>query len=136
MLTSTADRVHALRVSVNLTMEKFGARLGVTKTAISLIESGKNALTDQMFRSIVREFNVSETWLRTGEGEMFRTRSRDEELAAFMGSITLRDDPDDEFKRRLLHVLSRMTTEEWRLLEELARRLVEEVEEKKKDRPE
>lgn len=65
------ERVKQVRKSLNLTMEKFGERLGVTKTAISLIESGKNNLTDANIKSICREFNVDYIWLTTGEGEMF-----------------------------------------------------------------
>ena len=65
------ERIKELRKTLGLTLEKFGERLGVSKVAISLIENGKNALTDQMFKSICREFNVNENWLRTGNGEMF-----------------------------------------------------------------
>lgn len=65
------SRVKLIRKSLNLTMEKFGERLGVTKTAISLIESGKNNLTDANIKSICREFGVDYIWLTTGEGEMF-----------------------------------------------------------------
>lgn len=65
------ERIKQLRKELGLTLDKFGERLGVSKVAISLIENGKNALTDQMFKSICREFNVNENWLRTGEGEMF-----------------------------------------------------------------
>ncbi len=67
------DRVKMVRKSpeISLSMEKFGQRLGVGKSTISSIESGTNAITSQMRRSICREFHVSETWLETGEGEMF-----------------------------------------------------------------
>ena len=65
------ERIKELRKTLGLTLEKFGERLGVSKVAISLIENGKNTVTDQMFKSICREFNVNENWLRTGEGEMF-----------------------------------------------------------------
>lgn len=65
------ERVKQARKSLGLTMEKFGERLGVTKTAISLIESGKNNLTDANIKAICREFNVDYIWLTTGEGEMF-----------------------------------------------------------------
>ena len=58
------ERIRALRKELNLTMEKFGIRLGVGKTAISKLENGERNLTDQMFKSICREFNVSEDWLR------------------------------------------------------------------------
>ena len=65
------ERIKELRKFLNLTMEKFGERLGVKKNSISQIESGNRNLTDQMFLAICREFNVNEEWLRTGKGEMF-----------------------------------------------------------------
>ena len=67
------ERVKEIRKSdkVNLTMEKFGERIGLKKSAVSLIESGKNALTDANIKSICREFGVDYMWLTTGDGEMF-----------------------------------------------------------------
>lgn len=66
------ERVRALRKALGLSGEKFGSKLGVTKTAISRIENGSNHVTDQMFKSICREFQVNEIWLQTGEGSMFQ----------------------------------------------------------------
>lgn len=60
-----------VRNSLGLTLEKFGEKLGVTKTAISRIEKGERSLTEQMTKSICREFSVDYMWLTTGEGEMF-----------------------------------------------------------------
>lgn len=65
------ERVKYIRKEMSLTLEEFGKQLGVTKTAISRIENGERNLTDQMFKSICREFNVNESWLRDGSGEMF-----------------------------------------------------------------
>lgn len=65
------ERVKIIRKEKELTLEKFGEKLGVGKSAISNIESGARNLTDQMLLSICREFNVNENWLRTGDGEMF-----------------------------------------------------------------
>lgn len=65
------ERIKELRKVLNLTMEKFGERVGVTRSAMSNIENGNRNLTEQMLRSICREFSVNEEWLRTGEGEMF-----------------------------------------------------------------
>lgn len=64
------ERVKKVRKSLNLTLDKFGEKLGVTKTTVSRIENGINNLTEQMAKSICREFNVNEEWLRTGNGEM------------------------------------------------------------------
>ena len=53
-------------------MEKFGEKLGVTKTAISRLEKNERNVTDQMIKSICREFHVDYIWLTTGAGEMFQ----------------------------------------------------------------
>lgn len=65
------ERVKEARKKLGLTLDKFGERIGVGKSAISNIERGNRGLTEQMIKSICREFNVNENWLRTGTGEMF-----------------------------------------------------------------
>lgn len=65
------ERVKEVRKTLGLTLEKFGERLGLKKNAISQIETGKNALTEQNVKAICREFGVDYMWLTTGEGEMF-----------------------------------------------------------------
>lgn len=68
---TNGERVNEVRKSLDLTLEKFGEKLGVTKTTISRIEKGVNNLTDQMAISICREYNVNYDYLMYGEGEMF-----------------------------------------------------------------
>lgn len=66
------ERIRILRKDeLHLTLEAFGKKVGVTKAAISDIERGRNNVTDQMFNSICRVFNVNENWLRDGQGEVF-----------------------------------------------------------------
>lgn len=65
------QRLKALREKTGLTQEEFAARLGIKRTAISNYEIGRNKPIDAVISLICREFNVNETWLRTGEGEMF-----------------------------------------------------------------
>jgi len=66
------ERLKQVRKSIEggLNQSEFGKRLGVTAAAISKIESGERALTEQMIISTCREFGINETWLRTGHGEM------------------------------------------------------------------
>lgn len=73
------ERVKELRSSLNLTLEKFGERLGVGKGAISAIETGKRNLTKQMCLAISRVYKVDYLWLSTGEGEPF-PKSDDEDI--------------------------------------------------------
>ena len=65
------ERVKEVRKTLNLTLEKFGERIGVTRGSMSNIENGNRSLTEQMTKSICREFGVDYMWLTTGEGEMF-----------------------------------------------------------------
>ncbi len=65
------ERIKEIRKSLNLTLEKFGEKIGVTKTAISRIEKGERGCTEQMTKAICREFGVDYIFLTTGEGEMF-----------------------------------------------------------------
>lgn len=88
------ERIKELRKALGLTLEKFGAQLGVGKTAISSIEHGVNNVTDQMIKSICREFNVDYIWLTTGEGEMFRQIDPDDEVAMYVSEfIADKDNP-------------------------------------------
>ena len=86
------DRVKELRKSKGLTLEKFAEPLGVKKNAISRIETQKSSVTDQMLLSICREYNVSEEWLRTGNGDMFVELPPEDEY--FKAATQLSDDPD------------------------------------------
>lgn len=71
MTMTQGERVKEIRTSLSLTLEKFGEKLGVGKTAISKIEKNERSLTDQMLKSICREYNVNYDYLMYGEGEMF-----------------------------------------------------------------
>ena len=64
------ERIRAVRADEKLSMNRFGERIGIKSSSISLIETGKNNPSQQTILSICREFNVSEQWLRTGEGPM------------------------------------------------------------------
>ena len=65
------ERIKQIRKSLDLTLEKFGEKLGVGKGAISALENGKRNLTDQMAKAICREYNVNYDYLIYEEGEMF-----------------------------------------------------------------
>lgn len=65
------ERIRELRKHLNLTMEAFGSRIGVSKSTISNIENGNREATEHMIKSICREFGADYMWLTTGEGEMF-----------------------------------------------------------------
>ncbi len=64
-------RIKELRTALGLTLRKFGEYIGISEGAVSNIEKGNRNVTEQMFKSVCREFNVNEEWLRNGSGDMF-----------------------------------------------------------------
>lgn len=114
------ERIKAVRLATGLTMEAFGEQVGVSKSFVSMVESGKANASDQTILFICREFNVNETWLRTGEGEMEEPQAEDEVINNFIGSV-LRGKPD--IRRRLISALARLDPEDWDLIE----RMIEKV---------
>ncbi len=65
------ERIKNYEKTLGLTLEKFGERLGVGKTAINKLEKGENNVTDQMRKIHLQEFGVNEEWLLKGSGPMF-----------------------------------------------------------------
>lgn len=87
------ERIKTLRKYYNLTLEKFGERIGVKKSTISNIENNRFGVTEQMIKSICREYKISESWLRNGIGDMNSSLSKNDEIAMCVQDML--DDVDD-----------------------------------------
>ena len=112
------ERVKSVRKKLELTLEKFGERLGVTKTAISRIEKGDRGLTEQMFKSICREFGVNEVWLRTGEGgddNMFTKVSDDDRFSLNLGKLSK---SENEIAKNMLNAIAEADPEKLKIIED------------------
>jgi transcriptional regulator with XRE-family HTH domain len=80
-----------------LTKTDFAARINISQSFISRLVSGEKLPSDRTIADICREFNISEVWLRTGEGEPHMERDKDEEFLEIMEKINISD--DDLIKR-------------------------------------
>ncbi len=109
------NRIKQIRKTLKLTQQKFSSRIGVQRNTIAMYEMGKTVPSEAIILSICREFNVNENWLRTGEGEMFRSTSRHDVIAKFMEQLLLEE--SDSFKNRLISVLADLDVTEWEILE-------------------
>lgn len=116
------ERLKKLRKALDLTQQEFADRIGISRGNIATYETREGSPGNSVINLICREFNVSETWLRTGEGEMFMERTRDDELAAFMNELLAEESAD--FRRRLVTALSRLKPEQWEALEAVALELM------------
>lgn len=75
-------RVKLIRKALGITQEQLAQRLGVGKTALSMIETGKSRLSTRNRNILIQELNVNPSWLETGRGEIFNA---DPALSASFG---------------------------------------------------
>lgn len=105
------QRIHALRKELKLTMKEFGNKLDVTDALISMMESGKKAVSKRTRLSILRTFNVNPNWLDNGEGDMFIKLDANKELAIEMAKIFKLEENDP--RRRIIKALLTIPSEDW-----------------------
>ena len=117
------DRIKSVRKMLKLTQQEFADRIGIKRNTVGLYEIGQSGVSDAVIKSICREFNVDETWLRTGEGEMFRKRTDNEILTEFAADLVF--EADDSF--------AKMDDETWDLFERWARKFLEQFQGLKKE---
>lgn len=118
------ERVRYLRETVlpdreghKISQDLFVDGLGIKKSALSLIESGRNSLTDSVRILICNKYGVREEWLRDGVGEIFVKKSAEDELNALAEKVMT--DTPDSFRRRFISMLAKLTDEQWKMLSEM-----------------
>ena len=121
------ERIKELRKHLGLTQAEFGDKISMRQTGVAWLESGERKITDRVITTICAVFGVDEIWLETGEGEMFRKLSRQEQIADFVGKA-LADDSGD-FRSQLISILAALDDVGWYKLEEAAK-AIKEAEEK------
>lgn len=123
------ERIKQLRKHLGLNQSDFASRLGVSQSAVAAWELGTRNPMDAVIQSICREFNVSERWLREGDGEMFLPQDDADELMALAGRF-LGSNPT-ETQMRFARAVFTMTPQELELITRKARELLGET--KKED---
>ena len=120
---SVGLRIRQVRKAYGLTQQAFADQLGLKQNTIATYEIEKTTPSERTLLDICRVFHVNEDWLRAGQGDMLLTppsgHTPDEELMGFLGDVAGRND----FRSRLISALSRLSEEDWAVLERLARDL-------------
>ncbi len=116
-------RISQIIEDSKLSKTDFAAKINVSQQYVSKL-SKDGTPSDRTLLDICREFGVSETWIRTVEGDMHITMSRSQEVAEFVGEVLKGE--SDTFKRRFVSMLARLDESDWEVLEKM-------VEEMKKD---
>lgn len=109
------DRIKLIRQNAGMTQQEFAKQIGVSRNTIATYETSVRVPIDAIVLSICREFNINETWLRTGEGSMYMEENPDFLLSKWFGEILGED--SSSFKKQLILALSQMSEREWSLLQ-------------------
>lgn len=86
------ERIKKIRQSVGKTQQELADDLNLKRNTIATYEMGKSEPSDRTIADICRLYNVNETWLRTGEGEMFLDLPPDQELDEIFAQIRVSSD--------------------------------------------
>lgn len=109
------DRLIEIRKKLGYSQAKFASQLGLSRNFINQVENRNKNVSERTVSDICREFDINETWLKTGEGNMFIELTKEEEIATFIGEV-LRNE-DDSFKKRLISGLAALDENGWTVLE-------------------
>ena len=116
------ERIKLIRKKLELTQQEFADKLGIARNNIAGYETCKRSPSDAVISLICTKFNINEEWLRTGEGEMFVQRTRNQTITDFLGDLII---DDNTFKKGLVEALAELDERDWESLEELATKLAD-----------
>lgn len=108
------DRISYVIKELGIKKVEFAKALGVSQAFVSQLCSGDGNPSDRTVSDICRIFNVNEIWLRTGVGEPFVQLSRDEEIAAILGSAIA---GSSSSRDRLIRALARLPDDAFPIIE-------------------
>lgn len=66
-------RVKEMRKVLGMKQDELSGILGIGKSALSMIETGRAALSERNKNILIQELNVNPDWIDTGSGEMFNS---------------------------------------------------------------
>lgn len=74
------SRIKEIRRTLKLNQNEFAEKIGLSQSSLAMIEVGKRNFSDKHIKLICSTFNISENWLRTGNGNMFSSTPYEREL--------------------------------------------------------
>ena len=118
------DRINLIIQKSNINKTKFAERINVSQAFVSQLCSGVKIPSDRTISDICREFGCNEVWLRTGEGEPFQQRTREEEIMRFAVRAAR---GSDGFRKQLAFMLSQLDEEDWENLEKIYQKQLDRI---------
>ena len=86
-LENIGERIKLIRRHLNLNQTEFGLPIGLKQATVGQMENGSRNVTERSIIFICEKYNINETWLRTGEGNMFVELPPEDEVAAAISEV-------------------------------------------------
>ena len=123
-MSTANERFREVRKACNKTQEEWGNIVGITRAGITDIEAGRRNVTDKHLVALKNsDFPINTDWIKTGTGEMFYKRTRNQELQEFLNDVNRED--DNSFKKRFFAALAKLDESDWETLKKIADTLKE-----------
>lgn len=125
-------RIKEIRSALTLTQQEFADRLSLKRNTIATYEMGKASPSDRTINDICEKYNVNESWLRTGVGEMFNDLPEEDEVAAYVSDL-LEDDeknPLYDIIKEIMHTYSELTPKSQKVIRDFSAQLLKNLKEK------
>ena len=125
-------RLKKIRNEYHLSQEEFGNKIGIESRAhISALENGNRNITDRIVRDVCREFNISEQWLRTGEGNMHIIP--EDETATIVSELLEEDNPFYDIIKEIIKTYIDLDDKSKKILQTYSKKLLENIKAQKKE---
>jgi addiction module RelB/DinJ family antitoxin len=99
-MSTINKNIKELRKFLNITQQEFADRIGSKRNTVAKYETAANTPSAAVISLICREFNVNETWLRTGEGDIYNLSSDDNVEDDNMGMVNFTICMDEILKKQ------------------------------------
>lgn len=116
--------IKKVREDQSKSQDEFAKSLNLKRNSITLIETGKRNASDRTIKDICKTYKISEEWLRTGKGEMYR--AVDEEDAQYVEAVSDIFKETDKFRRKMYMELRSLDDTSWEVLEKFFKKIMKE----------
>ncbi len=122
-------RIKEIRESAGLTQVEFGKKIGLARNTIANYETGNRIPSNIVINSICREFGISEEWLRTGNGEMYKIA--EDQTALIVSDLLKEDNPFYDIILEITKTYQQLDSKSKKVLQDFSKELLKNMKEGK-----
>ena len=124
------ERILQIRKENELTQDDFARKIKLSKNFVWMLEKGERVPSDRTISDICREFNISEEWLKTGNGDMCIIPI--EEEALIISELIEKDSPVYDLVKSIIKIYKDLDVKSQEVLEQFCVYLADELSNPKK----